>query len=128
MDYRIYALLDPRTNHPFYVGMTTNVDRRFKQHIYGTGGDQPLKDRYVKGLRDAGLVPNVHVLDVVLVKRDALRREVWWWWILSSEGYSLVNDSSSFDQSVVNELSTGLYQMTHGMELSLRNLKKRSLV
>lgn len=88
----VYALVDPRDETVRYIGITSNPDRRKRQHlgeIAPTGGTHYR--RWQKKLRNLGLVPRWEVLEEDLTWDEAreLERE----WIASGreDGWPLTN-------------------------------------
>ena len=58
--YLIYALVDPRTNEPRYVGATHDPDNRLKAHLKHSHSVAVRK--WVAELKASGLVPRFEVL------------------------------------------------------------------
>lgn len=60
----IYALIDPATNEPRYVGRTSNPDQRYKLHLawQSEAGNSP-KRQWIAALSKAGLRPLLQVLE-----------------------------------------------------------------
>jgi hypothetical protein len=88
--YYIYALEDPRDNRYFYVGQTSNPERRYKQHIRHVDNCNPQKDAWVDEIVGAGLQPVMVILEQVSFQ-EVNDRE--WWHILSGirRGWPLTN-------------------------------------
>jgi len=59
----IYALVDPETGEPRYIGKSNNPRHRFYAHNYR--GDAPHKDNWLKKLKSSGLLPLLEILDEV---------------------------------------------------------------
>lgn len=57
--YYIYALIDPRTGHPRYVGLSLNPDQRYKYHYYGFS--QHNSD-WISELKSLDLAPWIQIL------------------------------------------------------------------
>jgi hypothetical protein len=55
----VYALIDPRSGHPRYVGLTHNIDGRLKSHL--CGGTRSNRG-WIQELKDLGLEPWLVVL------------------------------------------------------------------
>lgn len=75
ISYLIYALYDPRTNEPRYVGMSRNVDARFRNHLSHSHGDIR---KWIQSLKSIGLKPYVTVLEEVKGFYLASRAEREW--------------------------------------------------
>ena len=61
----IYGLIDPRTNELRYVGKTTNLNRRIKEHINGCNKDTTHKNCWISELICDGLKPIMCVIDSI---------------------------------------------------------------
>jgi hypothetical protein len=64
----IYALCEPVTNEVRYIGATTNIVQRARQHWSGCSGST---GKWVQELQDHGLRPGVMILDLVAKVRAA---------------------------------------------------------
>lgn len=58
----IYALLDPITNKPRYIGQTTNPTKRAGSHIRSIGPSVPALRQWVESLKSEGKRPGFVVL------------------------------------------------------------------
>jgi transposase len=88
----IYALCDPATGQPRYVGQTTGrVDERLRQHLGTARRGSRLVCRW---LRSLGGPPRVQILQQVAVDvRDLDTAECRWIRRLRNRGYALTNAS-----------------------------------
>jgi predicted GIY-YIG superfamily endonuclease len=89
MDIFIYALIDPRTGNPFYVGKTNNPQIRLKAHRTGAGKTRCAE--YIREIRAAGLRITLDVLQTCShLEWEHAERE----WILKmSQQFQLANVS-----------------------------------
>lgn len=72
--YSIYQFVDPRTGKPVYVGLTSNLESRFKHHISPRGVLYPLaQELKLKGMK---LTPDV--LETTESSEEAKRLEKKW--------------------------------------------------
>lgn len=92
-DACIYALIDPRDNRTYYVGLARNLARRLGSHISGAVGSNSPKDRWICELIDAGLLPAFKVLER-LPYDEVGRRERWWIRHMLDQGEPLFNGAS----------------------------------
>ena len=94
----IYALIDPRDSAIKYVGKTLqSIDSRLATHLsYAKKGLHTYCARWLKGLLDAGLRPEVQILEVVETEHWA-ERECFWIAELSRLGCSLTNLTAGGD-------------------------------
>lgn len=106
--FYIYALIDPRTHKPFYVGQTPDPDRRLKAHIKrihykSVQGKLYASGEYIKNLHDDGLKPQIVILETLEFEwifanyQIPYQRERYWINQLKSLGYMLANDKSNLD-------------------------------
>lgn len=88
----VYALLDPVSGCPRYVGVTTRLYARWGEHVlrksFGTAST-PL-DLWKKALYQQGKRPVLVVLETTS-KRTARRKERRWVIRLAKRGYDLLN-------------------------------------
>jgi hypothetical protein len=71
--YKIYVLVDPRTQDVRYVGSTCNLDARGRQHCgCGINPSNPRLDAWRRELRDAGLEPEVQELATIGCEQELL--------------------------------------------------------
>lgn len=84
-----YQLVDPRNDLPFYVGQTTNLERRRKQYTRNaTLHSNPLGDRIYE-LRRAGLEPIMQEIESrECTPGEAQQREGYWIQQRVSEAYA----------------------------------------
>lgn len=89
--YRVYALLDPTTGVPHYVGQTAStLANRRQDHVRKPGATK--KGRWVRGLLDAHLEPQIVLLEEVTgYRQDAYERETHWIQRFRSEGHPILN-------------------------------------
>lgn len=60
----IYALLDPETSEPRYVGKAKDARVRYTQHL-SDKGRKTYKQQWIAGLRKRGLTPLLEIVDCV---------------------------------------------------------------
>lgn len=104
----IYTLSDPRTQKIRYVGQTTNLDSRYKQHCDKIKGHP--KDLWVKELKQENLLPIMTILEHVDKTQDLSYREKWWIAIGQAHGWELLNvaDPTRKDVSFEDVFSSSL--------------------
>jgi len=74
----IYVLIDPRDNTVRYVGMSTNCDNRFKQHIKEVKGKKRNhRLNWVKGLLDENLLPILKIIEETSFEEKESREKYW---------------------------------------------------
>lgn len=96
MIYSIYTLSNPVTDEIFYVGCTTNIKERAKQHGYLTarskvkqGTKVTNKDLYIVQLMQD---PICHVIEEMTADETAARKRENFWIVFMIEcGFPLVN-------------------------------------
>lgn len=89
--YRVYALLDPATRFPRYVGQTAEpLGVRLKQHV--TKHQKTKKSLWIQSLVDAGEWPLIVLLEeFTSERRHAYERETYWVTRFRAEGCLLLN-------------------------------------
>lgn len=75
--YAIYGLIDPRDRLVFYVGQTTDVYKRFIEHINCASNNFERNSR-IHELRALNLMVIMEVFELVEVKSIANDREAYW--------------------------------------------------
>jgi predicted GIY-YIG superfamily endonuclease len=89
----IYTLIDPRDLSVRYVGATTDIKRRFKDHTthMGKNGANPQKKEWIRELRTMGLKPEMEFIECTTEKAFAKEREKFWIDFFLSEEEPLLN-------------------------------------
>jgi predicted GIY-YIG superfamily endonuclease len=64
-EYKIYGLKDPLDNKIKYVGVSKNVESRYKQHFYQDENDNSEKSNWIKELKKQDLRPELVILEVI---------------------------------------------------------------
>lgn len=103
--YHIYALIDPRTFKPFYVGLSVDPKQRLRNHIRSIyhNRKQTASGKYIKKLADDGLIPQMMIIETISIQTPrpdffiAFRRERYWINRFKELGHSLTNDRSELD-------------------------------
>lgn len=74
IEYKIYGLKDPQDNIIKYVGVSKNVQSRYKQHLYSKKGE---KSNWIKSLLELDLRPELVILDTIITndRNVALNKE-----------------------------------------------------
>lgn len=90
--YHFYILIDPRTNEPCYVGITTDPQSR----LYGHKQMQKTNVRKCKAIRellDAGYTPTLEVIDTITTDDYHLALRIEYCWIVEygRRGAKLLN-------------------------------------
>lgn len=85
-----YELVDPRDCLPFYVGITDDIYRRFRQHMR-CNGQNPAKDARVKELQKEQQMMIMNVLFRAKSDSEALILETEWINKYLSQGIKLLN-------------------------------------
>ena len=90
--YRVYALADPRTGQPRYVGQTANtLPLRLRDHLRRRH-DRSRKAAWLREVLDAGLQPRIVLLEEFTGSRaSAYERESAWIRQLRDQGHDLTN-------------------------------------
>ncbi len=92
--YTIYRLIDPRGNSTRYVGLSSNVLRRYAAHILGNDPSQKNDARraWLEDLNQQGLMPTLDILESGIEdRRQAEEREAYWIGVYHNSGADLIN-------------------------------------
>jgi group I intron endonuclease len=92
----IYILIDPETNLVRYVGKTTNIKRRYSQHIYEAKRIKTHKNNWLKYLLDKKLKPEILVIDEI-EENEWTQLEQWYIEYYRFLGYILTNGTLGGD-------------------------------
>ena len=89
--YTVYALISPKTNLPFYVGVTSNLQQRIWEH-YGCKQNNADKNQFIQSLKDEGHKPLFSILESEICdKKNAELVESKYITEYRGLGYSLFN-------------------------------------
>ena len=102
--FTIYALLDPFTGNPRYVGRTKHAaDFRATAH-WNTRKHHPCCRQWLTSLEDVGQKPEVHILSTGETEKKAENR---WIELFTMQGFSLLNiyQMPKFKKSKYKKLS-----------------------
>lgn len=89
--YSVYALGDPRTGEVRYVGATSDVNRRYQDHMTKPERSNQMKQLWIDELRMIDQSPVLYVLDENLEKLVALAKEKYWIQMYLESGAHLTN-------------------------------------
>lgn len=91
----IYALTEPRGGEIRYVGIATNPERRFTQHIKEAEylENSTHKCHWIRSLQERGIEPGLRVLEETTLEKAGgdSGRESFWEQKLRAEGHRLTN-------------------------------------
>jgi putative transcriptional regulator len=86
-DVTIYALIDPRDESVCYIGQTGNMSSRYASFVAVSNPDLHV---WVDDLKEDGLLPRIHTLEIVSVA-DADTRERYYIQKFANDGEPLLN-------------------------------------
>ena len=93
----VYALKDPRSQNIRYVGITKDVEKRLKQHLYyAKCGQRSHKASWIREVLAAGSIPQIEILDTV-DHDEAAFWEIEWIRLLGALGSHLTNQTRGGD-------------------------------
>jgi GIY-YIG catalytic domain. len=72
-----YRLVDPRNEETFYIGISKNMQRRYKQHLACCGLNYEKNIRIQSILKD-GLLPRMDTIEEEILQHNAKDRERHW--------------------------------------------------
>lgn len=90
----IYALLDPETTNPRYIGQTINLKVRFNNHMHFADPNGSVKDKWLHSLKSSGTKP-IMVLVEETNDQDADNVELAWIKYFDNCGFALTNTRRS---------------------------------
>lgn len=118
--YTIYALADPRDNTVKYVGLSTDVYKRFAQHILAN--DNKAKAEWIASLKLENLLPSLQILeDNITTVDEARSKERQWIKYLQATGACLTNHNDTCDSS-----ACGLKKIRLELGVSQERLARRT--
>lgn len=95
--YTIYALIDPRTADIKYVGMSTDPERRLREHFRDR--EAPCKYAWLDELRMLDLSPAILPLELGMPsEQEAREQEKFWIKVISEAGEELFNLPSTVNR------------------------------
>lgn len=102
MQYFIYALIDPRNEKVAYVGKTSRVDKRFREHLRRQQGS--AKYQWIQELLNENLNPVCEVLETISdpTNVDPGERECFWINYYRNRGEARFNVKTSPSQLIKN--------------------------
>lgn len=123
--YVIYALIDPRDYTVHYIGQTSDVYKRFNDHIQGKGGSL-VKTAWIFELRAVNRMVIMETLEEVETHEQALTREAYWirYFEALKEPISNVSHRGPLKHLREEQLIAAKCAMSHG----LTALKTRRVV
>ncbi|MEK5177820.1 RNase H1/viroplasmin domain-containing protein [Paenibacillus odorifer] len=88
--YFTYLIIDPRTNIPFYVGQTCNIEYRKINHLKDSHKYRAYK-KMISNIQMDNLEPEFQIVDIQPTKTDSLRSETEWVKKLAYQGIRVLN-------------------------------------
>ncbi|MEF3313441.1 viroplasmin family protein [Paenibacillus sp. GYB004] len=88
--YSTYVIIDPRTQMPFYVGQTHDMEHRKTSHLRDSYKHRAYK-KWIASIRKDGLEPEFQIVDTQPTKADSLRSETEWVKKLAYQGIRVLN-------------------------------------
>jgi predicted GIY-YIG superfamily endonuclease len=111
--YTIYTLIDPRDYAVRYIGITNDVYSRFRDHVR-CDGSNPLKDAWMRELRQAQAMLIMKTLETVETVEQARGREKHWIHHHRFLGANLLNLSTPALRTSSNPTRIGKYVQKPG--------------
>lgn len=90
----IYGLIDPRTDCLRYIGQSKRLSKRFWRHCHPVPKDRSHCGCWLRGLRNAGLIPQLVELEEAQSRDEAAIFESFWIASLRAAGANLVNTTA----------------------------------
>ena len=76
--YVVYLIIDPVSDEPFYVGQTSNLERRQRQHLGRANHDCKRAAAKIAKILDAGMTPAFKVVETCDSEQASLDAEKKW--------------------------------------------------
>lgn len=114
--YFLYALLDPRTNTPFYIGITSNVKIRFNRHCIvnlRAFKDNASKAKLIKELKKQNLKPHLQILFEDLNEAKAKSLEI-----------KIIAEARKIYGEKITNISDGGFVVSLSTRKKLSNIRK----
>ncbi len=92
-EHVVYGLEDPRDNLYHYIGITTDMYRRFDEHVSGSGGNIE-KNSWIFACRQAKVMICMREIERISTREEALQRERHWINHYLEAGHPLHNDEA----------------------------------
>lgn len=108
----IYALIDPVSKETRYIGQSSDVKNRYRQHLKDFYGDTP-KERWIMKLNNLGLSPEMILIEET---QDLDVREEYWIRNIREEGNNLLNIADGGKS--VRHMNRGKKEMPWGTKRS----------
>jgi len=102
--YSIYFLKDPSSNEIRYVGLSYNVERRFKEHLKDK--NDSYKKRWINNLLINHTEPSVEIIKSGLSLSEAFELEKYYIKYLKENGVRLTNETSGGEAPMSNKTHT----------------------
>ncbi len=108
--YFVYELVDPRTDIAGYVGITSNPNRRYYEHLEEIEGEGKKHD-WIQSLQKQQAQPKMKILEIVDNLKQAQKQERYWIQHYISKGIELKNTIlySKKEKAVSIKVATGDY-------------------
>ena len=89
--YIVYLIIDPVTDEPFYVGQTSDLERRQRQHLGRANHDCKRAAAKITKILDAGMTPAFKVVEMCNSEQASLDAEKKWVEQCTARGITLWN-------------------------------------
>ena len=130
----VYALVDPRSTFPRYVGQSCEPNARLVEHrtLSKTGNDRTDRGLWIEELRNLRLRPVLKNLEDVLPdKADAT--ELWWTEKFIDEGFHLLNTTVLLRRGKVQikidaEIEKAFFKIENVLSLSREEIIREAVL
>jgi len=123
----IYTPSDPSDNKVRYVGRTFDPQDRFQCHIYHKSGNKD-KVSWISELRQAGLLPQMEVVEQVSPDANAGKREKYWILHYTEQGEILFNRANTHKPFPIVNVKPTLVPTDEIAYLRAENARLRSII
>lgn len=99
--YSIYSLSDPISNQVRYIGLTSSINNRYKQHLADKRTSH--KKAWLSSLKSQGIYPSVDIIESDLSLEQAFKKEISYILLFKSMGAKLVNMTIGGEAPMANK-------------------------
>jgi len=102
----VYSLVDPRTNEPRYVGLSTRGLARPQAHAHRSRNGSTHRDNWIKQLQRLGLKYDIQILYESSTDEGLEEQEIYWIVEMKRRGHCLTNHTTGGEvNKIIDEVT-----------------------